>query len=192
MAKQRSTNGEAASDGPCAAECDINSLVLEHYAYVYRYAYRLTGSVADAEDITQQTFLLAQKQLGQLERKENAKAWLSAILRNCFFRLTERKRPVAASNVGVDLDRVAVDDDAYVSDFSIDPDVLQQAVCGLPPEFRVIVVMFYFEDLLYREIAEKLGLPLGTVMSRLARAKRHLRAALAESESVSPRFVHGS
>ena len=165
-----------------ADEYDITALVQDHHAYVYRYAYRLAGSAADAEDIAQQTFLLAQQGLGKLQKKENAKAWLSAIVRNCFFRLIERQRPIPATNLGVDLDAVAIEDDA---ELPIDPVVLQQAIGELLPEFRVVLVMFYFEELLYREIAEKLELPLGTVMSRLARAKRQLRAALIDAEAVS-------
>ena len=61
---------------------------------------------------------------------------------------------------------------------------LQAAIDELPAEFRVVVAMFYFEECSYREIAEKLDLPIGTVMSRLARAKGHLRAKLFETEPV--------
>ena len=61
---------------------------------------------------------------------------------------------------------------------------LQAAIDELPAEFRVVVAMFYFEECSYREIAEKLDLPMGTVMSRLARAKGHLRAKLFETEPV--------
>ena len=165
-----------------ANDYDITSLVHEHHAYVYRYAYRLAGSVADAEDLTQQTFLLAQQGLGKLQKKENAKAWLSAIVRNCFFRFVERQRPTPATNLGVDLDAVAIEDDA---ELPVDPIALQRALNELAADFRVVLVMFYFEELLYREIAEKLELPLGTVMSRLARAKRQLRTALVDAEVVS-------
>ncbi len=61
---------------------------------------------------------------------------------------------------------------------------LQAAIDELPAEFRVVVAMFYFEECSYREIAEKLDLPIGTVMSRLARAKGHLRSKLFETEPV--------
>ncbi len=70
---------------------------------------------------------------------------------------------------------------------AVDSAELQAAIDELTPEFRVVVAMFYFEDCSYREIAEKLDLPMGTVMSRLARAKGHLRSKLFETEPVRAR-----
>ena len=92
----------------------------------------------------------------------------------------ERAVPVAATNVGLNLDKVAaVSEDVP----AIDSHELQAAINELPVDFRVAVVMFYFEECSYREIAEKLELPIGTVMSRLARAKRQLRASLWETDN---------
>ena len=65
---------------------DTAQLVGDHYQAVYRYAYRLTGSVADAEDLTQQAFLTMQQKLGQLRSAECVRSWLYSILRNCFLR----------------------------------------------------------------------------------------------------------
>ncbi|MEK6233406.1 MAG: RNA polymerase sigma factor, partial [Planctomycetales bacterium] len=63
---------------------DVAQLVSDHHAELYRYAYRLTGSVNDAEDLTQQTFLQAQANLHQLRDRERARSWLFTILRNCY------------------------------------------------------------------------------------------------------------
>ncbi len=158
----------------------IQRLVDEHLVAVYRYAYRLTGSVQDAEDLSQQVFLLAQQRLDQLREAERARGWLFAILRNAFLKMVERKQPVAATNVGLNLDTIAL---ASADVAAVDDQALQAAMDELPAEFRLVVVMFYFEDCSYREIAEKLELPIGTVMSRLARAKRHLRSKLSEADS---------
>ena len=65
---------------------------------------------------------------------------------------------------------------------SLDRDLVHAAIHELAEEFRVVVLMFYFEELSYKEIAEQLAVPLGTVMSRLSRAKNHLRERLAEDE----------
>jgi RNA polymerase sigma-70 factor (ECF subfamily) len=157
----------------------VQCLVEEHLAAVYRYAYRLTGTVQDAEDLTQQVFLLAQQRLEQLREAERARGWLFAILRNAFLRMAERTAPVAATNVGLNLDTLVA---ASYDGSPIDSQELQAAIDKLPIEFRLVVVMFYLEDCSYREIAEKLELPIGTVMSRLARAKRQLRASLWEPE----------
>src|SRR5579862_4776996 len=91
-------------------DCDkssIKSLVDEHLSAVYRYAYRLTGTVQDAEDLTQQVFLLAQQRLGQLREAERARGWLFAILRNSFLKLTQRTQPVPAASLGLNLDTFA-------------------------------------------------------------------------------------
>jgi len=154
---------------------DVETLVAEHHRAVYAYAYRLSGSVPDAEDLTQQVFLTAQKRLGQLRSAAGARGWLLTILRNRFLKDNRRPWPVPATTVGLDLD--ALPGEADDEDF-VDRDRLQGALAEIPPDFRVVLLMFYFEDCSYREIARQLGLPMGTVMSRLCRAKRHLRAKL--------------
>lgn len=153
---------------------DVAQLVREHHQAVYRYAYRLTGSVQDAEDLTQQVFLTAHRKLGQLRSIEKARSWLFAILRNCFFREQGRRRPVLAVDLSLDTDLLPM---ATPAD-AVDTDRLQQALDQLPDAFRLMVVMFYFEECSYREIAARLNVPIGTVMSRLARAKGYLRTAL--------------
>ncbi len=163
---------------------DIELLVAEHHRAVYAYAYRLCGSVPDAEDLTQQVFLVAQQRLGQLRNPACARAWLLTILRNRFFKDIRRPRPLPATTVGLEFDalpREAVEND------EVDRDRLQEALAAIPPDFRLVLLMFYFEDCSYREIARQLGLPMGTVMSRLARAKGHLRAQLFPSRTARRR-----
>ena len=148
-------------------------------AAAYRYAYRLTGSVHDAEDLTQHVFLAAQQKMGQLRNMDSARNWLFAILRNRFLKDRQRRRPVLATDLTLNLESVA---DAPPQDGG-DADRLQHALNRLPDAFRLVVLMFYFEECSYREIAERLQMPIGTVMSRLARAKGHLRSLLFEPES---------
>jgi RNA polymerase sigma-70 factor (ECF subfamily) len=157
------------------AQTEMERLVADHHQAVYRYAYRLTGAVADAEDLTQQVFLVAQERLDQLRRPESARGWLFAVLRNAFLRTWRRGVAVPATTVGLDLDGLpAADHDGQ----PVDSTRLQEVLGELPAEFRVVVVMFYFDECSYREIAEELNVPIGTVMSRLARAKRQLRSRL--------------
>jgi RNA polymerase sigma-70 factor, ECF subfamily len=160
-------------------EISIQRLIDEHLDAVYRYAYRLSGAVHDAEDLTQQVFLLAQERLDQLREVERAQGWLFTILRNCFLKMVQRPQPVPASMVGLHLEALPAETE---HEQAVDSAELQAAIDDLPADFRVVVAMFYFEGCSYREIAEKLELPIGTVMSRLARAKRHLRAKLFETE----------
>lgn len=157
---------------------DIAQIVAEHHGAVYRYAYRLAGSVPDAEDLTQQVFLVAQQNLGQLRKEEAIRSWLFAVLRNGFLKMLRHRRPQVAANLDLNLDHVPAE---IPAEGEIDGQRLQQALNELPDTYRLVVVMFYFEDVSYREIADRLEIPIGTVMSRLARAKQHLRARLSEA-----------
>lgn len=165
---------------------DIGQLVAEHHAAVYRYAFRLCGTVCDAEDLTQQTYLAAHVSLGQLHSTENARAWLFTILRHNYAKLRSKRIPLPASPFDLDLDHLP---DDLSAELVVDSETLQQAINELPDEFKIVVLMFYFEECSYREIAERLGLPTGTVMSRLARAKARLRARLTEADEPEERHV---
>jgi RNA polymerase sigma-70 factor, ECF subfamily len=153
----------------------VQRLVDAHYAALYRYAYRLCGSAADAEDLTQEAFCKAQLNLSQLRDPTRAKAWLFSILRNAYLhrvRANGQQRVVSLDDIG----DVAEPLPEPVPD--IDPERLQRALNDLPEGFRTPIVLYYFEDFSYRDIAEQMDLPLGTVMSRLARAKAWLRSRL--------------
>ena len=168
----------------------VQQLVEEHYGSLYRYAYRLSGSAADAEDLTQETFCQAQLKLAQLRDHSRARAWLFSILRNAYLhrvRASKQEHAVSLDWVGDLPERVP---DPLPE---VEPEKLQQALAELPESFRTPVILFYFEEFSYRDIAEQMDLPMGTVMSRLARAKAHLRARLlqgnAEAVAEAPRRV---
>jgi RNA polymerase sigma-70 factor (ECF subfamily) len=157
-------------------------LVDEHYVALYRYAYRLTGSGADAEDLTQEAFCKAQSSFRQLRDQGRAKPWLFSILRNAYLhRVRADKQQPCVSLEGVG----DVPEPAPEALPEIDPELLQQALNELPEVYRTPIILFYFEDFGYREIAEQMDLPIGTVMSRLARAKGYLRARLLPGGALS-------
>lgn len=167
---------------------EMARLVVDHHAWVYRYAVRLCGCPAEAEDLTQQAFLIAQQKRHQLRDPAKARSWLLSIVRSCFLKGLKRVRPLAGTDVDLCLAEVA----APCSPDEIDGERLAAALAELPPEFRVVVLMFYFEDLSYQAIAEQLEIPIGTVMSRLSRAKAHLRRRLSEASpprAAPPRYV---
>ena len=158
----------------------LHALIDAHYEALYRYAYRLCGSSADAEDLTQEAFGKAFTRLGQLRESDRAKAWLFRILRNLYLhkvRDEKRHRVVTLDAVGDLAGREAEDPP------EIDPARLQQALDELEEGFRTPLILFYFEEFSYRDIAEQMDLPIGTVMSRLARAKGYLRARLCAKSS---------
>jgi RNA polymerase sigma-70 factor (ECF subfamily) len=161
--------------GTPASERTVHQLVDDHYAALYRYAYRLSGSPVDAEDLTQETFCKAQLNLSQLRDVERARPWLFSILRNAYLhRVRDDQQHPCVSLEGVgDVPEPPSDPVP-----EIDPERLQQALNELPEVYRTPVILFYFEDFSYRDIAEQMDLPLGTVMSRLARARSFLRTRL--------------
>ena len=157
----------------------LHQLIDAHYEALYRYAYRLSGSATDAEDLTQEAFGKAFTRLPQLRDPDRAKAWLFRILRNEYLhrvRDDRRHRVVPLDAVG-DLAERPSDERPEV-----DKAKLQQALNDLDEGFRTPIILFYFEGFSYRDIAEQMELPIGTVMSRLARAKGYLRTRLAPSE----------
>ena len=155
--------------------------MLPHLDDAYNLARWLAGNDHDAQDVAQEACLRAIKFFGSF-RGENARAWLLAIVRNTFYTWLRNNRP--PENV-VDLD----DEVLAVEDVSVNVEVLnsqladvetiRQAIEELPVEFREIVILREMEGLSYKEIAEVADLPLGTVMSRLTRARRQLQKRLA-------------
>ncbi|MEX2140510.1 MAG: sigma-70 family RNA polymerase sigma factor [Pirellulales bacterium] len=158
---------------------DIETLVAEHGPVLYRYAYRLSGLAADAEDLTQQVFLTALTKLDQLRDPAAARAWLCSVLRRTYLRGQRKPRPLSAANLDVDVDLLAID---IPEELAFDGEELQRAIDELPEEFKLVLVGYYFEDCSYKELAERLELPIGTVMSRLSRAKGYLRTQLLRLE----------
>jgi RNA polymerase sigma-70 factor, ECF subfamily len=176
VADDRAEEASRQGDG----QPDIVMLVTEHHAAVYRYAFRLTGSAVDAEDLVQQAFLLAHQRLAQLREASRAAGWLMAIVRNCFLKDKRRTRPSEPL-----LDEPLGPDEEEFPEW-VDPEQLQLALGQLPDDARAILVLFFFEDCSYKEIAESLEVPIGTVMSRLSRAKTRLRQLLSETKHAKP------
>jgi RNA polymerase sigma-70 factor (ECF subfamily) len=158
----------------------VQRLVDDHYLALYRYAYRLTGAAADADDLTQEAFCKAQTNYGQLRDPGRAKPWLFSILRNAYLHRVRSEKQQRC---------VALDDAGDVAESlpeplpEIDQARLQEALNDLPEAFRTPIILYYFEEFSYRDIAEQMELPLGTVMSRLARAKTFLRGRLLQPET---------
>lgn len=159
----------------------IQRLVEEHYASLYRYAFRLTGSSTDAEDLTQETYCRAQSCLAQLRDGERVRAWLFSILRREYLRRirTDQQQHFVPLDCAADLAEALPEPLP-----EIDSEQLQQVLNELPELYRTPLILFYFEDFGYRDIADQMDLPIGTVMSRLARAKAHLRSRLLPAEAV--------
>ncbi len=164
-----------------ARSVDVRALIEAYHGTVYAYAFRLTCSTADAEDLTQQTFLIAHEKSAQIRDPNKALQWLLAVARSRFLKNRRRRVPVPAVNLDLVLEEIP--DSAASADEHWDRELLDRALAELSDVYRVVIVMYYFEECSYKEIAERLDLPIGTVMSRLARAKGHLRKRLACAQS---------
>ncbi len=165
---------EGAIMGSSGSQLALRQLVEAHYTNLYQYAFRLSGSAADAADLTQETYCRAQEQWGQLRDPSRARNWLFAILRNAYLhrlRSERTQRAIPLDHVGELPERVGPDEPTSNDD-------LQSILNDMREDWRTPLILFYFEDFSYRDIAEQMDLPLGTVMSRLARAKAYLRERL--------------
>lgn len=159
----------------------IGELVEGHYEDLYRFAYRLSGCHADAEDLTQQAFLIACKKLHQVQDPARVRGWMLTIVRNVYLKSRQRVARQYAC-----FDMIAVEHcEADFTEFNFDEEALQHALEEIPEPYRISILLYYFEEIGYKEIAELLGIPIGTVMSRLSRARKFLRERLS-SEARTP------
>jgi RNA polymerase sigma-70 factor (ECF subfamily) len=147
---------------------------------VFRLAYRLTGNVHDAEDLAQEAFVRVFRALGSFQ-PGNLDAWIHRITVNLFYDQVRHNSKIRMEPVGEDAERVSDSYETPERQFemrNLDRDV-QQALDSLSPEFRVVVVLCDIQGLSYEEIAEITGCKIGTVRSRIHRARAQLRVALA-------------
>jgi RNA polymerase sigma factor (sigma-70 family) len=158
-----------------------DEIVAQHSARVYRLAYRLTGNPHDAEDLTQEVFVRVFRSLSSYT-PGTFEGWLHRITTNLFLDQARRKAKIRFDALADDAEtRIAsraVTPDVQVLDALFDDDV-EAALAALPPDFRAAVVLCDIEGLSYEEIADVLGLKLGTVRSRIHRGRTMLRKALA-------------
>jgi RNA polymerase sigma factor (sigma-70 family) len=168
----------------------FDETVLPHLDAAFNYARWLTRSDQEAEDVVQDACVRALRFFSSL-RGDDARAWLLTIVRNAWYaRATSRKRGAAD---------VAYDETAHPRpDAALDPEGLalqrqtvqrvRNGIEQLPADFREIIVLRELEGLAYKEIAAIVGIPIGTVMSRLARARERLLVLIADA---APEGSHG-
>jgi RNA polymerase sigma-70 factor (ECF subfamily) len=160
-------------------------IVLPHVDAAYNLARWLAGNDHDAEDIVQEACVRAFRFIGG-HRGGEGRAWLLTIVRNTAFSWLKKNRPHAV--VSIDDDELAQIEDQTVTAngvFSADKNSLRAALEALPLEFREAIVLRELEGLSYKEIADVAEVPVGTVMSRLARARRQLQNHFAQKEGES-------
>jgi RNA polymerase sigma-70 factor (ECF subfamily) len=150
-------------------------MLSEHIDGLYSYALALSRNRVDAEDLVQETYVRAIPVAGRMRKESDVKSWMFAIMRNIWLNQLRQR---------ADIDQILPARGSSAKDphslllTSLDQDQVRQAISKLPVESREIILLREFEDLSYQEIAGVLKCPIGTVMSRLGRARSKLRALL--------------
>jgi RNA polymerase sigma-70 factor, ECF subfamily len=166
----------------------FEAIVLPHLDAAYTLARYLTRHEHDAQDVVQDAYLRAPKYFDTFRGAEasDGRAWLLTIVRNAAFTWRRRYREEASAaefDEQLHSDSVAEIDPGSTLDGDSARESLHQAIDGLPVEFREVIVLRELQGLSYKEIGEVTGVPVGTVMSRLSRARTRLQRALyAEQE----------
>jgi RNA polymerase sigma-70 factor (ECF subfamily) len=164
-----------------------DSTGIEYLDGLYSYALVLTRNHAEAEDLVQETYVRAIQAIGRLRADSNMKSWLFTILRNIWFNQLRKWRN-GPQMVGIEVDDGIFNNiagpskdsyDLYVS--KMETEQVRTAIRELPVQFREIILLREYEELSYQEISSILDCPVGTVMSRLGRARAKLRTLLAAS-----------
>jgi len=152
------------------------------FARLYNFAHWLTQDRASAEDLVQETYMKALRGFSSFQQGTNFRAWIYRILRNTF--LTTQVGLKASVSVSLDSDDehaepASVETPESVLLAQVKQKTIQDALEKLPVKFREIILLCDLEEMSYQEIGETLGIPMGTVMSRLSRARKAMRELLA-------------
>jgi RNA polymerase sigma-70 factor (ECF subfamily) len=159
-----------------APSSTFESLVTAYYSPLYKFAYSLSRNGEDAADLTQQTFLIYARKGDSVRDAGKIKSWLFTTLYREFLRKNRRDQTTAP----VDQEVLEENEDPLPVDSlrQLEAKEAVEFLHCLEPQYREPLVLFYLEDLSYKEIAEMLEIPMGTVMSRLSRGKEQLKSRL--------------
>lgn len=158
----------------------FEDLAMPLFPSLYGYARWLTGEPHEAEDLVQETYLKALRGFGSFREGTNFRAWMFRILRNTFLTSRAGLRSMASLDEEPELADEIVDAGTPETHFlnRANGQALQEAIGALPLPFREVLLLSDVENMSYKEIGEALAIPIGTVTSRLMRARRRVRAAL--------------
>ena len=159
----------------------FEELAMPHFAKLYNFAYWLTQNRATAEDLVQEAYMKALKGFSTYQQGTNFRAWIYRILRHTFLTTQAGIRASSAISYQTEIDSLEVK--AYGTPESIllaqvDQQRIQEALEDLPLNFREVLLLCDLEEMTYKDISQTLGLPIGTVMSRLSRARSAMRTLL--------------
>ncbi len=164
---------------------EFEALAGPHLDALYRTALRMTGESASAEDLVQESVLRAFRSFGRFERGTNFRAWIFTILTNQYINEYRRKGKGPALTDFAESEPAGAEEPVHLTAEDVERlaehlgDEARKALGKVPPEFRIVFLLSTFEEMSYKEISQVVGIPMGTVMSRLFRARGILREELA-------------
>ena len=158
---------------------DFDQLINAHYEGLYRFALSLTQREAEACDLTQQTFYIWAAKGGQLRDRSKVKSWLFTTLHREF--LGSRRRETRFPHYEMESVESELPSISPATINEMDAETVMEALDRVDEIYRAPLVLFFLEDHSYKEIAGILGVPMGTVMSRLSRGKEQLKCFLSDS-----------
>jgi RNA polymerase sigma-70 factor (ECF subfamily) len=159
----------------------FEELVEQHYRGLFQFALSLTGSEAEAGDLTQQTFYIWAKKGTQLRELRKVKSWLFTTLHREF--LQARRRHTRFPHVAIESVETEIPSVAPTVINKMDGNTVMAKLQQVDALYQAPLALFYLEDLPYKEIAEVLGVPIGTIQSRIARGKAQLANLLQPKEA---------
>lgn len=165
-----------------AAREEFKKLTYPHMKLLFNMALKYCGNSHDAQDVVQETYLMAFNKFHQLRDKNKCKPWLLRILRNNFLKSYQKKK-IQQKIAETDYVEFLKDTLSSSSAESLlvkasGRKMIQDAMNRLPVKYKEVLLLYYMEDMLYKEIAQTLDIPIGTVMSRLTRAREGLKTLL--------------
>jgi RNA polymerase sigma-70 factor, ECF subfamily len=168
---------------------DFEKLALPLLDPLYNFARWLSGDPDEARDLVQETFVKALRALGSFEEGTNFRAWMFRILRNTFLTSRtglERRMTEQEDEAGFADSVIAPDNPETAAIRQADTEMVQQAIAKLAPAFQEVLLLADIEEMKYQEVAEALSIPIGTVMSRLARARKQVREHITQAAGGKP------
>jgi len=157
---------------------DFEQLALPLLDPLYNFARWLSGDPDEARDLVQETFAKALKGLGTFQEGTNFRAWMFRILRNTFLTSRsglERRKTSQEDEEGLEESVASYDTPESAAIRRADREMVHKAIAQLPAAFQEVLLLADIEEMKYQEVADTLDIPIGTVMSRLARARKQVR-----------------
>jgi RNA polymerase sigma-70 factor (ECF subfamily) len=166
---------------------DFEKLAMPLVDPLYNFARWLSGDADEARDLVQETFVKALKGFGSFQEGTNFRAWMFRILRNTFLTSRtglERRNTQQEDEAGFEETVVSQETPETALMRRADVDLVRKAIAQLAPAFQEVLLLADVEEMKYQEVADTLSIPIGTVMSRLARARKQVREYILQTSQI--------